>query len=328
MDFLSRKSNDFSLNFLQDQSEILQFDSAVNLMSSQNFHIENLASKEQISLKHNQSIQKLKEEYKKFPLEIKKKDPEKLLSIKKKSSRNYKKNLLILKRSMEYITKFEDSEGEEDAVALSPTCKLKKSNKIKSTHKENNKKEFITSNDYRYNSKRQINYEELDKWVQSKNENVGSKKQIISVYQKDEEFVVTKKNFFNPSKTKKSKDPIINKTKSYEGVKTIEDQTTETDLEQNTKLKNSKSLQDNFFQKNNKNSKKSLKGEKMSRRRYSVYDRLASKKYKQLAVEENRKNREIEEMKECTFKPSINKLSSMICSFKELNTSKNKRGKF
>jgi hypothetical protein len=61
-------------------------------------------------------------------------------------------------------------------------------------------------------------------------------------------------------------------------------------------------------------------------RRYSVFDKLASKKYREQAVRDHLKEKEEEEMKECTFKPSINKLSNLICSFKELTMKKQKRG--
>jgi hypothetical protein len=314
---------------MQENSEIVHFDSAIHLMSSQNFNIENLVSREQISLKNNQTVQKMSEKSLKRNSDTKsekQKQNSKELFKENKNNKNFTKNLLILKKSMEYITKFQDSDEEEDAVPQSSSNQLNiEINKLKSKQKTS-KNKFLTSNDERKKTKNNVIKKELEDWIESKCELSSSKKgknTMISVYQKQKEVVITKQNFYNPSFTKSSYQKNTNKYKSFDRIHTLDDQ-----LVESNKLKKLKSNEEEQNSKQKRNKIKSFK-EKSSnkfKRRYSVFDRLSSKKYRKAAIEENQKQKEIEEMKECTFKPSINKISSMICSFNELNTSNQRRG--
>ena len=314
-DFKSKRSNDFSLRFLDEQSEIIHFDSAINLMSSQNFKVENLASKEKISLGNFSSMKQLT-----TPVQGKPKREKKEKSRNKggQGKKNFNKNLLILKKSMEYITKFEDSEGEEDAEAVDEE---QPEREVETVSYHQRKLEITTSNSKGILKKKKAvemekKREELGEWIQSKCEVSSSgkvKHQIISVYSKTKEFENTKKKFYQKPIESESSPKKEKLSKHLKRVSSLDEKM----MEEGTKPKNLKRAI----------STKVTLGKRKARRRYSAFDKLSSKKFREKAIRENLKRREEEEMKECTFAPTINKLSKMICSFKEAESGKQKRGR-
>ena len=326
---------------MNENSEIINFDSAVNLMSSKNFKIENLASKEQIMMGDYNSLGNIRKTPKTISRKIVKSTKNGRNTKKELSEEiiHYNKNLLILKKSMNYITKFEDSDEEEDANAVStPNVKseslnahnmFKKDNKLhtqmtKSTHKK------MKKDVQKFENKQ--NYEDLDSWIQSNIDNSSaqkSKQKIISVY-KNKKQIILQNNFYNFKPNKLNSTMLNKKYKSLEKINTLDDKCEHDSSHQNIP-KPDTSSNNNISQKrvNAKKKRKLKQNRSVNRltRRYSVFDKLSSKKYREHAIRDHLKEKEREEMKECTFKPSINKLSDLICSYKELTTKKQNRGK-
>lgn len=304
---------------MQENSEIINFDSTMRLMSSKNFFVENLASKEKIIFNETpeHKTQKLKQ-----------KKPAKMNSHADlvKESINFNKNLLILKKSLNYISKFEDSDADEDAILITtPTANFTgRTGKLKST-----------SN---FNSKIERELSILETFDRGKREQTTRKVKSGTQFERKETFSIksAKKGIsvYKFSETGTSPRLLRNAVSVDEKRKMRKrEQSNSLDEKLKGKVETEKSGEmeknetcRNKINKQKRVEKRSKKKKKLTRR-YSVFDKLSTRKYRKLALQKHLKRKEDEEMKECTFQPTINRVSKMICSFKELGTGKRLRGK-
>lgn len=318
-DFKSARSKEFSLQIMRENSEIINLDSTPHVMSSNTIFVEDLASKEKIVFSGKSRRDK----------RTKGKSRGKLTSQEDliRESINFNKNLLILKKSLQYISKFEDSDAEEDAALVpTPTTTNLASSKrgLKSTSNFNSKIERELS------ILRTFDRDKSHGRLETRGTGSGARhpgepraQKGISVYRVSQRMVSSRQLGCEiPTQ-------VSRRMETGEKANTLEENLRQGGPKEESKPRNvlEKNVDSSVEKPKKKEPKTRSQSKKKSTRKFSIFDKLSRKKSRQEALERHLRQKQEQELKECTFKPSINQVSRMICSFKELETGKGSRGR-
>lgn len=288
---------DFSLNCMRDHSEIINIESTYNQSYSNKFHLEELKNKEGItftdcsSINNNRYIHKILSESNKNNQNLPKMSKMAILREQTKETiieKNFRKNQLIIQRSKDFMEQLEDEEDQ-------------------SPHKPNNREH---SNDRREHIIKQKAYQDI-----LQNKIVTEVQKELESWIQSNSVTETTKAAKTVKKEKCSNEMISVYRKSFNHKLSVD----KTVRMGTRKIKNCKSL---IFGEQRRDTQMTLKNS----RKFSVFDKLSKCKRKAPRVNEERQKRESEEMKECSFKPKINVLSSLITSMKELEHGKKRKG--